>query len=354
MCDAIGTCIGSADCAGISCRLNGNQLIDRNGVPEADRAFCDAKNGLPVRDATAKGLFLTRNSPSERTTQSDDCLPSKYACNTYPGGPHHGLIEVCDAQSNWQLKANCNCAEGCHLGGTIYEDSHGVLQGDTAFYQCANAHDSADSGSLTGGILADNSFDVAVRDDVASNPTTAFTDFGQPLKANTALGSTAVTFLATLLWTTMGSPKPLPRSASVLASQLLEMLQTMHLVILLPISRSTKWSRVGAFLRNSCPYNRFVYVYNSENQWLVSADCSNYGCCQLSGNTFVDDSHINEGDSAFCVCNKKSNASGIPVAARDTVPTTIDQRGKDISSNDGCIPGLMPADDYESILVCDA
>lgn len=106
------------------------------------------------------------------------------------------------------------------------------------------------------------------------------------------------------------------------------------------------------FLRNSCPYNRFVYVCNSETQWLVSADCSNYGYCQLSGNTFVDDSHINEGDSAFCVCNKKSNASGIPVAARDTVPTTIDQRGKDISSNDECIPWTYACtDDYESIPV---
>jgi len=108
--DATGTWIGSADCAGISCRLDGNQLIDRNVVSEADRAFCDAKNGR-VRDATAKG----RNSPSERTTQSDDCLPSKHPCDTYSGGPHHELIEVCDAQSNWQLGANCNCAKGCHL-----------------------------------------------------------------------------------------------------------------------------------------------------------------------------------------------------------------------------------------------
>lgn len=153
--------------------------MDRNGVLEANRAFCDAKNGRLVRDATAKGLFLTRNSPSERTTQSDDRLPSKHACDTYSGGPHHELIEVCGAQSNWQLRVDCNCAEGCHLGGTIYEDSHGVLQGDTAFYQCAKTHNSADSGSLTGGILADSSFDVAVRDDVASNSTTGFTDFGQ-------------------------------------------------------------------------------------------------------------------------------------------------------------------------------
>ena len=113
--DATGTWIGSTDCAGISCRLDGNQLMDRNGVSEADRDFCDAKNGRVVRDATAKGLFLTRNSPSERTTQSDDCLPSKYPCDRYSGGPYHELIEVCDAQSNWQLGANCNCAKGCHL-----------------------------------------------------------------------------------------------------------------------------------------------------------------------------------------------------------------------------------------------
>jgi hypothetical protein len=66
--DATGTWIGSADCARISCRLDGNQLIDRNVVSEADRAFCDAKNGRVVRDATAKGLPLTGNSPSERTT----------------------------------------------------------------------------------------------------------------------------------------------------------------------------------------------------------------------------------------------------------------------------------------------
>lgn len=177
VCDATGTWIRSADCAGISCRPYGNQLVDRNGVPEVDRAFCDAKNGHAVRDATAKGLFLTRISPSERTTQSDDCLPSKYACDTYSGGPRRALTEACDAQSNWQPGANCNCAEGCHLGGTIYEDSRGVLQGDTAFCQCTKAHDSADSGSLTGGILADNSFDVTVREDVASNPTTDFTDF---------------------------------------------------------------------------------------------------------------------------------------------------------------------------------
>ena len=97
--DATGTWTGSADCAGISCRLDGNQLIDRNAVSGADRAFCDAKNGRVVRDATAKG-FLTRNSLSERTTQSNDCLPSKYPCDTYSGGPHHKLIEVCDARSN--------------------------------------------------------------------------------------------------------------------------------------------------------------------------------------------------------------------------------------------------------------
>lgn len=101
--DATGTWIGSADCAGISCCLDGNQLTDRNVVSEADRAFCNAKNGRVVRDETAKS-FLTRNSPSERTTQSDDCLPSKYPCDTYS-----------DAQSNWQLGANCNCAKGCHL-----------------------------------------------------------------------------------------------------------------------------------------------------------------------------------------------------------------------------------------------
>jgi hypothetical protein len=82
--DATGTWIGSADCAGISYRLDGNQLIDRNGVSEADRAFCDAKNG---RVATAKDLFLTRNSPSERTTQSDNCLPSKYHAIHIPAGP---------------------------------------------------------------------------------------------------------------------------------------------------------------------------------------------------------------------------------------------------------------------------
>ena len=104
----------------------------------------------------------------------------------------------------------------------------------------------------------------------------------------------------------------------------------------------------------SCPYNRFVYVCNSENEWLVSTDCGNYGYRQLSSNTFVNDSHITESDSAFYVCNKKGNASGILVTARDTVPTTIGQRSKDIPSNNGCIPGLMPADDYESILVCDA
>ena len=85
--DATGTWIGSADCAGIPCRLDGNQPIDRNGVPEAGRAFCDVKNGRVVRDATAKGLFLTRNSPSERTTQSDDCLPSKYPYNTFRWAP---------------------------------------------------------------------------------------------------------------------------------------------------------------------------------------------------------------------------------------------------------------------------
>ena len=88
---------------------------------------------------------------------------------THSGGPRRGLIEVCDAESNWQLGANYSCAEGCHLGDTVYEDSHGVLQGDTAFCQCSRARDSADSGSLTGGILADNSFDVAVREGVASN-----------------------------------------------------------------------------------------------------------------------------------------------------------------------------------------
>jgi len=65
-----------------------------------------------------------------------------------------------------------------------------VLQGDTAFCQCAKAHDSANSGSLTGGILADNSFDVAVREDVASNTTTDFTDLVNPPKANAILGST--------------------------------------------------------------------------------------------------------------------------------------------------------------------
>jgi len=95
----------------------------------------------------------------------------------------------------------------------------------------------------------------------------------------------------------------------------------------------------------SCLYNRFVCVCNSENQWLVPANCGNYGCCQFSSSTFVDDSHITKGNSAFYVCYKKSNASGIPVTARDTVPTTIDQRGKDISSNDGYIPGTYACAD---------
>lgn len=57
-----------------------------NVLSEADRAFCDAKNGRVVRDATAKD-FLTRNSPSERTAQSDDCLPSKYPCGIFWRAP---------------------------------------------------------------------------------------------------------------------------------------------------------------------------------------------------------------------------------------------------------------------------
>lgn len=267
-------------------------------------------------------------------------------------------------------------------GGTVYEDSHGVLQGDTAFCQCAKAHDSADSGSLTGGILADNSFDVAVREDVASNPTTDFTDFGQPPQSQCYAG--LYTCVEGQFMYVCNSEHDWVRSSHCGRSQCCHLSSNTFVddgitkaataFCQCPSKPATRgvadhassdpitdfslhqieqgWCVPGKY---SCPYNRFAYACNSENQWLVSADCGNYGCCQLSGNTFVDDSHITEGDSAFCICNKKSNASGMPVTARDTVPTTIDQRGKDVSPNDGCIPGTYACtDDYESILVCNA
>lgn len=155
----------------------------------------------------------------------------------------------------------------------------------------------------------------------------------------------AVTFLATLLWTTTGSPKPLPRSASVLASQLLGMLQTVHLVILLPTSRSTKWSRVDAYLGNTHAPTTVLYTCAIPKTNGFPVNCGNYGCCQFSSSTFVDDNHITKSNTVAHSASAIKRAMQVELLLPQEIlsPRLLITAAKISLLMMATSPGLMPA-----------
>ncbi|OCL08797.1 hypothetical protein AOQ84DRAFT_405944 [Glonium stellatum] len=241
---------------------------------------------------------------SEDTAQSDDCTPSLYGCGEYIGGPPSQFIIVCNSQSTWVTSADCGCAGGCQLSGTIFLDSHDVYEASTAFCECSKDDDSSNSASSARDTLTDHSLDVVVRDTGASNPTTDFTSLEQ-----------------------------MPQGSCV------------------PTLYSCDSGGIN------------INVCNSLGQWALSSDCGCFYCCHLSGNQFTDSQGQIEATGAYCSSSKVSRVAETVVRntlAKDTATergiarTTLDQRSEDLTSNDGCEPGTEKcSNDDSQVLACD-